>query len=52
MLVLSRKRDSSIHIGADIRVTILGIRGNQVKVGVEARRPYLYGAMRCFPKAG
>jgi carbon storage regulator CsrA len=36
MLVLSRKRDSSIHIGADIRVTILGIRGNQVKVGVEA----------------
>ncbi|MFH1920188.1 MAG: carbon storage regulator [Planctomycetota bacterium] len=36
MLVLSRKRDSSIHIGPDIRVTILGIRGNQVKVGVEA----------------
>jgi len=36
MLVLSRKPDSSIHIGADIRVTILGIRGNQVKVGVEA----------------
>lgn len=36
MLVLSRKRDSSIHIGADIRVTILGIRGHQVKVGVEA----------------
>jgi carbon storage regulator CsrA len=36
MLVLSRKQDSSIHIGADIRVTILGIRGNQVKVGVEA----------------
>ena len=36
MLVLSRKRDSSIHIGADIRVTILEIRGNQVRVGVEA----------------
>lgn len=36
MLVLSRKQDSSIHIGADIRVTILGIRGNHVKVGVEA----------------
>ena len=35
MLVLSRKRDSSIHIGADIRVTILGIRGKQVKVGIE-----------------
>jgi carbon storage regulator CsrA len=36
MLVLSRKRDSSIHIGADIRVTILGINRNQVRVGVEA----------------
>ena len=36
MLVLSRKRDSSIHIGADIRVTILGIHKNLVKVGVEA----------------
>jgi len=36
MLVLSRKQNSSIHIGADIRVTILGIRGNQVRVGVEA----------------
>jgi len=36
MLVLSRKPDSSIHIGADVRVTILGIRGNQVRVGVEA----------------
>jgi carbon storage regulator CsrA len=36
MLVLSRKPDSSIHIGADIRVKILGIRGNQVKVGIEA----------------
>ncbi len=36
MLVLSRKRDSSIHIGADIRVTILGIHKHQVRVGVEA----------------
>jgi carbon storage regulator CsrA len=36
MLVLTRKRDSSIHIGADIRVTILGIHKNQVRVGVEA----------------
>ena len=36
MLVLSRKGGSSIHIGANIRVTILGIRKNQVRVGVEA----------------
>jgi len=36
MLVLSRKRETSIHIGPDVRVAILDIRGNQVKVGVEA----------------
>jgi len=36
VLVLSRKQDSSIHIGRDVKVTILGIRGSQVKVGVEA----------------
>ena len=36
MLVLSRKRGSTIHIGPDIRVTILEIRRNQIKVGVEA----------------
>ena len=36
MLVLSRKQDNSIHIGREVKVTILGIRGSQVKVGVEA----------------
>ena len=36
MLVLSRKPKSSIQIGADIHVTILGIHGSRVKVGVEA----------------
>jgi len=51
MLVLSRKRDSSIHIGADIRVTILGIRGNQVKVGVEAPAAIPVWRAELFPKA-
>lgn len=36
MLVLSRKRDQSIRIGSEIRVTILEIRGEQVSVGIEA----------------
>jgi carbon storage regulator CsrA len=50
MLVLSRKRDSSIYIGADIRVTILGIRGNQVKVGVEAPAAIPVRRAELFPK--
>jgi len=51
MLVLSRKRDSSIHIGADIRVTILGIRGNQVRVGVEAPAAIPVWRAELLPKA-
>ena len=36
MLILSRRVDETICIGDDIRVTILGIRGNQIRLGVDA----------------
>jgi len=36
MLVLTRKRDSAIHIGPDVTVTVLEIRKSHVKIGVEA----------------
>lgn len=36
MLVLNRRTGESVMIGEDIVVTILGVRGNQVRVGVEA----------------
>lgn len=36
MLVLSRKRDESIMIGDDIIITIVDIRGDKVRLGVEA----------------
>jgi carbon storage regulator len=36
MLVLSRKSNESILIDSDIRITVLGIRGNQVRLGIEA----------------
>ena len=36
MLILSRKTDQQIKIGDDITLTIIEIRGEQVKIGVEA----------------
>jgi carbon storage regulator len=36
MLALSRKRDESLIIDNNIEVTILDIRGDQVKIGISA----------------
>ncbi|MFA6936617.1 MAG: carbon storage regulator CsrA [Treponema sp.] len=36
MLILSRKVDQKIKIGNDITLTIIEVRGDQVKIGVEA----------------
>ncbi|MEK7080656.1 MAG: carbon storage regulator CsrA [Patescibacteria group bacterium] len=36
MLVLSRQRDESIIIGDDIVVTIVDIRGDKVRLGIQA----------------
>lgn len=36
MLVLSRKLNESIVIDGNIRVTVVGIRGSQVRLGIEA----------------
>jgi len=36
MLVLSRRLDETLIIGDDIKVTVLGISGNQVRIGIAA----------------
>jgi len=36
MLVLSRKVGEKIHIGGNVFVTVVSIKGNTVRLGVEA----------------
>lgn len=38
MLVLSRKRDQSIMVGEEIRITIVDVRGDTVQLGIDAPR--------------
>lgn len=36
MLVLSRHRDESIMIGDDVMITVVDIRGDKVRLGIDA----------------
>jgi len=36
MLVLSRKRNEVIRIGDDIKIIVVDIRGDKVRLGIEA----------------
>ncbi len=36
MLILTRRVGESLMVGDDITITVLGIKGNQVRIGVNA----------------
>ena len=38
MLILTRKEGETIMVGDQITVTVLGVKGNEVRVGIEAPR--------------
>jgi carbon storage regulator len=38
VLILTRRIGETLMIGKDIQVTVLGVRGNQVRIGVNAPR--------------
>ncbi len=36
MLILTRRVGETLNIGDDVQVTVLGIKGNQVRIGINA----------------
>lgn len=38
MLILTRRVGESVHIGDQVKVKVLTVRGNQVRLGIDAPR--------------
>ena len=36
MLILTRKIGESLIVGDDVSITVLGVKGNQVRIGIKA----------------
>jgi len=57
MLILSRKIDEKIIIGDDIKISVIEIRGDQVRIGIDAPkkvkvfRQEVYDAIKAENKA-
>lgn len=50
MLILTRKTGESLLVGDDVEITVLSVRGSQVKLGVNAPKKNIdcIGACRSF----
>jgi len=40
MLILTRKSGESITIGDDVKITVVEVKGKQVRIGIDAPRSY------------
>ena len=38
MLILTRRNGESLKIGDDVTITVLGVKGNQVRIAIDAPR--------------
>tara|TARA_B100000609_G_C16897712_1_gene272968 strand:- start:384 stop:566 length:183 start_codon:yes stop_codon:yes gene_type:complete len=50
MLILTRKSGESLMIGEDISVTVLGVKGNQVRIGINAPKDIAVHREEIFEK--
>ena len=41
MLILTRKSGESITIGDDVKITVVDVKGKQVRIGIDAPRSYM-----------
>lgn len=53
MLILTRRIGETLYIGDDVKVTVLGVKGNQVRIGINApkdvavHREEIFERIRC-----
>ena len=50
MLILTRRVGETLMIGSDIVVTVLGVKGNQVRIGVKAPKDVAVHREEIFEK--
>ena len=50
MLILTRKVDESLIVGDEVKVTVLGIKGGQVRIGITAPRDIAVHRQEVFNK--
>lgn len=50
MLILTRRIGESLMVGDDVRISVLGVKGNQVRLGVKAPRSVTVHREEIFEK--
>jgi carbon storage regulator len=43
MLILTRRAGETVMVGSDITITVLGVKGNQVRIGINAPKDVAAG---------
>jgi carbon storage regulator len=52
MLILTRKVNETVCIGDNIRITVVQVRGKQVRLGIEAPQDFLVLRAEQIPRGG
>jgi carbon storage regulator len=50
MLILTRRVGETLMIGDDIAITVLGVKGNQVRLGIDAPKSVIVHREEVFQK--